>query len=1101
MVMAHKERVGRGLDAVRDGIGPVCTLVWTAQYGDDWITTIQARDRGAVGKPDPSDVSFLLKGMHNTWQEAWRDRLGPAERAYTSELRDFRNSWAHGGKFTTDDTYRMLDTAERLLGAFSAAEQVKIVQELKRDLQRQNFDEQARSERRKTAAKPTDGEPLQGLAPWREVMTPHADVASGDFEQAEFAADLYQVATGNADPEYGEPVAFFSRTYLTNGLRDLLIGAAKRLSGSGGDPVIDLQTNFGGGKTHSMIAMYHLASGTSADELRGVGELLREEGLSVPKQVARAVIVGQWVSPASPSVKPDGTEIYTLWGEIAYQLAGRKGYELVEAEDVSGSNPASKLIELFRMAGPSIVLIDEWVAYARQLPSKDTDPALTGGQFDTQFTFAQALTEAAAAVDNVVVLVSIPASDLEIGGDKGREALQRLSHVVRRTSAQWKPAEDDESFEIVRRRLFEPITEENARVRDGIIKAFVDSYRAKPGDFPSHVSEAEYRRRMELSYPIHPELFDRLYSDWSTLDRFQRTRGVLRLMAKVISVLWDRGDQNLMIMPGTLPLDESQVSNELTGYLSPEWDPVIRSDIDGGNALPLHIDQANRNLGRYSATRRVARAVFMASAPQDDARNGIDIKVITLGVAQPGEAPGTFADALRRLSGDATYLYVDGSQYWYSLRPNITRLAADRANSNVTDNDADDEIKRRLQKSSAGGPFAGVHAFPDGPGDVPDDNDGVHLVVLPTTSHHVPSTDDSPALAFATQLLTQRNAGPRLNRNLLVFCAASETRLAELRTAVRQYLAWQSILDDHKSDRIELSKGDESQAKSKLSETDETITQRVFETYQHVLVPEQAPGTREIRWHQTKPSGAGSLAERVARKLESEERLITNYGGTRVRMDLDKIPLWTERKDISVEALWKAYSQFPYLPRLASSSVLLGAVSDGVSKLDWETETFAYADGHDDSRWVGMTVAQHVAARPSGLLVAPDAAAAQIAADAAAAAARAGSTPDADVEPGSGETGADSSTAGDDKVEAPPTASTERSYYAQFSLDSVRAIRQLEDILQNVVQHLASAPGSSVELTMEINASSDGFEDRVRRVVKENANQLGAKGNQGGEFE
>lgn len=516
--------------------------------------------------------------------------MGNAERAYTSELRDFRNAWAHGGQFSTDDTYRMLDTAERLLSSVSAAAQVSVIKDLKRDLQRQRFDEESRAERRKTAAKATKGEPLKGLAPWREVMTPHADVASGNFEQAEFAADLYQVAKGEAGDEYRDPVAFFSRTYITHGLRAMLVGAAKRLSGAGGDPVIDLQTNFGGGKTHSMIAMYHMVSGVDPSELRGIGEILADEGLSVPSNIARAVIAGQWMTPTSADVKDDGTEVHTLWGEIAYQLAGRAGYELVEAADLAGSNPGSKMIDLFKMAGPSIVLIDEWVAYARALPAKEGDPSAVGGDFDTQFTFAQVLTEAAAAVDNVVVLGSIPMSDLEVGGEKGREALNRLSHVVRRTSAQWKPAEDDESFEIVRRRLFEPITPDNIRVRDGIIRAFIDSYRQKAGDFPSHVSERDYRRRMELSYPIHPELFDRLYGDWSTLDRFQRTRGVLRLMAKVISVLWDRGDQNLMIMPGTVPLDDAQVANELVGYLSPEWDPVIRSDIDGGNSLPLRID-------------------------------------------------------------------------------------------------------------------------------------------------------------------------------------------------------------------------------------------------------------------------------------------------------------------------------------------------------------------------------------------------------------------------------------------------------------------------------------------------------------------------------
>ncbi len=1093
MVMSNNERVGRGLDAVRDGIQPVCELAWSAHYGAAWLDEVRSRDRSAGGGGEPGDIGFLLKGMLNTWQEVWRSRLGPSERAYTTELRDFRNTWAHQGQFSTDDAYRMLDTAERLLQSFSAGEQVKVVQGLKRDLQRQIIDEQARSERRKTAARPTEGEPLKGLASWRDVITPHADVANGSFEQAEFAADLYQVATNNADAEYQDPIAFFRRTYLTAGLRELLIRAARRLSGNGGDPVVDLQTNFGGGKTHSMIALYHLASEIQASDLPGVGELLAAEGLTLPRSIARAVIVGQWLSPASPTVKADGTEVHTVWGEMAYQLAGREGYQLVEAEDRSGTNPGEKLIQLFRLAGPSVVLIDEWVAYARQLPSREGEPSLIGGHFDTQFTFAQALTEAAAAVPNVVVLVSIPASDIEVGGDKGQDALARLRNVVRRKSAQWKPAEDDESFEIVRRRLFEPMTPEKARIRDGVIKAFSDYYKEKKVDFPSEVTEGEYRRRMELSYPIHPELFDRLYKDWSTLDRFQRTRGVLRLMATVVSVLWQRGDQNLLIMPGTIPMDEALVSSELMKYLEDGWDPVIRSDIDGANALPLRLDQANTNLGRYSATRRVARAVYLASAPREEGHRGIDLKLITLGVAQPGEAPGTFADALRRLSSDATYLYVDGAQYWYSLRANITRLAADRANSNFTDENADDEIRRRMSSIRELRPFVAMHAFPDGPGDVVDDDDGVHLVVLPTTAHHVPNAEASPALELAGAILAQRNAGPRLNRNLVVFVAPGEARLAELRAATRQYLAWKSIVDDRASDRLELTMGDEAQARSKVNETNDTVTQRVAETFQHVLVPEQTAGTKEIRWHQTKPTGSGSLPERIARRLEVEERLITSYGGTRVKMDLDRVPLWTERGDISLEALWSAYAQFPYLPRLASFDVLAGAVSDGVTKISWVTDTFAYADAHDGARWVGLVSVVQVVPKRSGLVVKGELALAQMTRE------QAPSTPSGDASPeglGGEKTSADASAGSRGDPGGASGSVLPTSFYGKFDLNTVRAIRQLEDILQNVVEHLSRSPNASVHLTLEINSKADGYDERTQRVVNENSGQLGATGHE-----
>jgi len=1094
--MANNERVGRGLDAVRNGIQAICEAAWSAAYGEDWLNKVQEHDRAPIGRPDPDDLIFLLKGMQNTWQEVWKNRLGSSERAYTSELRDARNKWAHQNQFSTSDTERMLDTAERLLQAFSAVEEVKIVQGLKRELRRQVVDEEGRSAYRKNAAKPTEGEPLKGLAPWRDLITPHSDVASGRFEQAEFAADLYQVATNNADEEYQDPVAFFRRTYLTNGLRELLTGAARRLSGNGGDPVVDLQTNFGGGKTHSMIALYHLASGVSAGDLPGIGELLAEEGLSLPNRVARAVIVGQWLSAASPSLKPDGTQVHTIWGEIAYQLAGIEGYKLVEAEDRLGTNPGSKLTTLFKLAGPSIILIDEWVAYARQLPAREGEPELIAGDFDTQFTFAQTLTEAAAAADNVVVLVSIPASDIEVGGEKGQQALDRLRNVVRRKSAQWKPAEDDESFEIVRRRLFEPMTSENARIRDGVIRGFLEYYRDRKEDFPSEVTEGEYRRRMELSYPIHPELFDRLYKDWSTLDRFQRTRGVLRLMATVISVLWQRGDKNLLIMPGTIPMDDARVNSELTKYLEDGWDPVIRTDIDGANALPLRLDSQHANLGRYSATRRVARAVYLASAPREESRRGIDLKLITLGVAQPGESPGTFADALRHLSGEATYLYVDGAQYWYSLRANITRLAADRAVSNLTDDNADDEIKRRLKLMRDFGAFSVVHVFPDGPGDVTDDDDGVHLVVLPTTAHHLPNVDESPAISMAREILSQRNAGPRLNRNMLVFCAPTESLLTGLRTSARQYLAWNSILEDERTQKLELTNADQAQARSKVKETDETVTQRINETYQHVLVPEQSPGTRDIFWHQTRPTGIGSVAERISKKLAGEERLISIYGGTRVRMDLDRIPLWTERSDLSIEALWKAYCQFLYLPRLASFEVLVAAISDGVSKFAWQSEAFAYADGHDGNRWVGLTAGQHVSARPGGFVVAPHAATTQL--DLESVPQISPELPDGEESRGGGFASESGGAIPEKRVSDPVSpgggASLPTSFYGKFNLDSVRAIRQLEAILQNVVEHLMRTGKASIDLTLEVNATSAGFDEHVQRTVKENASQLGAKG-------
>jgi hypothetical protein len=1082
MVMANTERVSKALDLLRDGLRPKCEETWAGFYGDGWLDAINAQMHKPESDPSTSDIAFLFKGMKATWNDLFSHGFPQAIRSLVFELADVRNTWAHQGSFTTDDTVRALDSMERVLEVFGNIDERQQIRALRRDLMRQMFDEESRSERRKTAAKPTEGQPQAGLTPWREIITPHADVASGRFDQAEFAADLYEVLDGTAEEEYQDPTAFFARTYLTQGLRDLLIGAARRLSGDGGDPVIELQTNFGGGKTHSMIGLYHLASGVPEKDLPGVGEALAAAGVSLPPNIARAVLVGQMISPSAPMPVAKGINLHTLWGHLAFQLGGADGYELVRTDDEKGTNPGAALKKLFQTYGPAVVLIDEWVAYARQLRDGGDGERLAGGDFDTQFTFAQALTEAAAAVPNVVVLVSIPASDIEVGGDRGKTALEKLKNVVTRKAAQWQPASPDESFEIVRRRLFDPIPDDKAKIRDGVIRAFAEMYRTQPGDFPSGTSEAEYRRRMELSYPIHPELFDRLFGDWSALDKFQRTRGVLRLMALAISQLWQRGDQSLLIMPGNLPMDSGALVSEMKKYLEEGWDPVIKSDVDGENALPLRIDKENKHFGRISATRRAARTVYMGSAARPDGSRGIDVKSVVLGCVQPGEPVGQFSDALKRLSGQATHLYVDGAQYWYSLQPNVTRVAADRAASNYTDRDADDEVKKRIKAQTDRGGFVGIHVFAEGPGDVDDDDEGVRLVVLAPDATHSPNDQNSPAVALAGKILAQRDGGPRLNRNLLVFTAAAANRLGELRAAARTHLAWCSVVEDRVA--LDLTEHQKKQAESKVSESSQQVDSLIAETFTQILTPAQEPGTSEIKWQTTKATATGELGARVTKKLATEEKLIKEYGGVRVRMDIDRYDLWTERGDIAVGDLWSMYARYPHMPRLASSASLFGAISDGTSNTNWEQETFGYADASDGATWFGVRTGQHVTPLISGLLIRPD-----MVPDPSTGGDEPGEGDGDTGEGGAGSTSSGKSSKGGDRS-AGGSGGSATHFYAQFDLDSVRGIKQLGEILEHVAPRLGK-----VELSLEIRSTNDsGYDDATQRIVSENARNLGAHG-------
>lgn len=1083
MVMANHERIGKALEYLRDGLAPVCEKTWEGFFGDGWLQEVNGRLHHPESNPATSDAAFLFKGIKVTWNDVFGAAFGPGIRSMVFELAEARNDWAHQNSFTADDSVRAMDTMERVLEAFGVVEERKAIRTLRRDLMRQMFDEEARSERRKTAARPTEGQPQAGLSPWRDVMTPHEDVATGRFDQAEFAADLYEVANGTADEEYQDPKQFFSRTYLTEGLGDMLSGAARRLSGDGGDPVIELQTNFGGGKTHSMIALWHLASGIPANQLAGVGELLAEKHLALPDEIARASLVGQTISPSAPFVAEDGIELHTLWGHLAYQLGGRAGYDLVRTDDEAGTNPGAALKTLFERFGPGVVLIDEWVAYARQLRDGDSD-RLAGGDFDTQFTFAQTLTETASAVPNVVVLVSIPASDIEVGGERGQVALTKLKAVVSRKAAHWQPASPNESFEIVRRRLFDPITEDKARVRDGVIRAFMEMYKNSKGEFPSGTDEAEYRRRMEQSYPIHPELFDRLFGDWSALDKFQRTRGVLRLMALAISRLWQSGDQSLLIMPGSLPMDWGPLVSEMRKYLEDGWDPVIKSDVDGENSLPLRIDNEVKHFGRISATRRAARTVYLASSPRPDGSRGTDIRSVVLGCAQPGEPVGQFADALKRLSGQATHLYVDGAQYWYSLQPNVTRVAADRAASNYTDRDADDEVRRRISAQSDRGNFSAMQVFAEGPGDVPDDDDGVRLVVLAPDATHTSGDEDSPAARLAASILSQREGGPRLNRNMLVFTAADPNRLAELRAAARQYLAWRSIVADHEA--LDLTPHQKKQAESKVNETSTQVDSLIGETFTQVLTPSQQAGTADVTWKSTKASTNGDIGARVTNKLTTEEKLIAAYSGVRIRMDIDRLSLWSDRHDLSVGDLWTAYARYPYMTRLSSFDVLAIAVGDGTASMSWTTETFAYSEAYNDDgdRWVGVRTGENVSPTRSGLLIHPD------------------HVPEPEApggeslgEPGSksgeGESG-EGSGPGQPRGgggKQPPDSDAPQDFYAVFNLDAVRCVKDFNAVVENVLNHL----GTEVEIAVEIRAKdTEGFNDATRRTVSENAKNLGA---------
>ena len=1106
MAVSNRDRVGKALDLLQAGLAPYVEREMQARHGADWRGKVSATFPSGR-TPSTLDVQALLSIMRECWPDVFSRKLGNEERTLVHELREVRNRWAHQQAFSFDDAYRALDSVARLLTAV-AAEEAAIVEREKHELLRLRYEEQRQQQLRRAAAVATEGQPLAGLPPWREVVTPHPDVASGRYQEAEFAADLAQVVRGEGAAEYRDPVEFFRRTFLTDGLRQLLVDAVRRLAGTGGDPVVQLQTNFGGGKTHSMLALYHLFSGTPPRALLGVADVLRDAGVDQLPHVRRVVLVGNRISPGNPVVKPDGTVVRTLWGELAWQLGGPAAFARVQADDERATSPGDVLRELMNAYGPCLLLIDEWVAYARQLHDA---PDLPGGSFETHFTFAQALTESASAARQCLLVVSLPASDsaasphavaedVEVGGERGRAALERLRNVVGRVEASWRPASAEEGFEIVRRRLFEPLVErEQYTARDGVARAFYDHYRTQAQEFPSDCRDASYEKRLRDAYPIHPELFDRLYTDWSTLVKFQRTRGVLRLMAAVIHSLWERGDRNPLIMPASVPIDDPRVQTELTRYLPDNWVPVIEKDVDGPSALPHRLDEEVPNLGRFQAARRVARTIYLGSAPTATAANrGVEDRQIKLGCVMPGESPAVFGDALRRLGTAATYLYQDGARYWYSIQPTVTKLAEDRAEQLQREPDkVAEEIGKRLRANLRDkGDFAAVHPLPHSGHDVPDDLDARLVVLGPEYPYS--REPGNKAETAARTIWESRGSAPRLYRNTLVFLAVDQARLQDLDEAVRRYLAWDWIVNGRGTD--DLTAQQVRQAETQKKAADDAIVARLPEAYQWLLVPVQPSPQGALEWKAFRLLGSEALAVRASKKLRHDELLITAMAGTRLKMELDKIPLW--RGDyVEIKQLADDFARYVYLPRLRDPAVLVGAIRDGLGLLLWRQDSFAYADSYDAAtgRYVGLRAGRlDVLAgnNLTGLLVRPDVAGEQLDRESAPPPSPGGDGPE--PRPPGGQ-GPEPRPAGDDHGDgrgAPtpnprPAPAAPKRFHGAVALNPIRVGSDAGRVAEEVIAHLAGLVGADVTVTLEIEAHIPaGAPDNVVRTVTENARAL-----------
>lgn len=1091
-----KQRVDRALEALRVGLGPYVVRCLEARYGANW-RSYASRAAGVSG--GELDTYALLKTLLDNFQELFRQdpRMRKA-RSYISIALDARNAVAHfDGHMEEREALRYLDAIREVLAAIGAQDEVGVVDALY-DEQKREAATAAPGEPRERAARDSEGaEPATGrapsrLRPWREVVQPHPDVLTARFTDAEFAANLAHVDQGLGSEEYTDPLAFFRITYVTEGLRRVLGRAVERFAGQGGDPVIGLQTNFGGGKTHTLLALYHLAGATAGrcplTDLPGLAEILNEKGVKSLPPARRAVFVGTHKGPSEAMHRSDGREVRTVWGYLAYQLGGWSAVDEIAASEANRTNPGSeKLVAILRAAAPCLILLDEVVAFAKQL---------RGEEYEAFHAFLQSLTEAAAAVPRAMVVGSLPQSKVEVGDARGEEALRRLEKLFGRVQSPWTPASDVETFEIVRRRLFQPLDEEGEKARDATIQAFGKFYREHAADFPPEVTTPAYREEMRRAYPIHPEILERFSKDWSTLEQFQRTRGILKIMANAIYALWRAENNAPLITLGLLPLGEEKVRTAILEPLDPAYRAILQAEVEGEMSLPARLEAERQRFGKTQAATRAARALFLATAPhRGSAKGAVGAAALHLACAVPGDQLAIFLEAVRVLAERSAYLYREGDRYWFSTQPTLNRLAEERA-KDLPPEEVDAQITeflRREQREKGG--FHRVYAAPDDLLEI-DDTRALGLVILPPTLAHAargakapPSgatpSEDTPAQRAILDTLQRRGPSQRKYRNALVFVAADRDGLETCRELARSYLAWKSIVAD-KALEANMTGAQREHAKSRCEQLCQTLQQRIRSTWSHVFYPVAASdgetGVGVARGFALELASVVNrapgkpIAPLVYDKLRDQEIIVEQLGPDTLLASLREV--WHEDKPhIEVATLIDYFASFVYLPRLRDETTLIQAIEKLVGKLDgpvgfakgFDPQTGAYREPVRVASSLGSDVAQGLLVWRSAL---PEPAAPAAAAPASAAA----------------DLGA---AAGDRPRPADPGRKKPRRFFASIPLDPRQPGLQVAKIAENILVELGRPHDANLQLTLEIHANApDGYPPDVVEVVHANLRDL-----------
>ena len=733
------------------------------------------------------------------------------------------------------------------------------------------------------------------LPNWWQVTTPHRDIREGRLSEAIFAADLGDVAFGKAPIEYKDATTFFQKTFLTQGLKNLLENVLSRLSeGKGlsaattaaqaGDPVIQLQTPFGGGKTHALLTLYHVVKNREKIKHLEVFSKFPE-----PENTKVVVFVGTQADPLKGR---------TPWGEIAHQLGV---YKLVKEHDEKRLSPGKEVLNEILGETSVLILMDEIVEYV--VKAKDFADQISA--------FSQEITEAIKSKDNCCLVCTLPSSAPY--GETGERALSELQRIYGRIEAVYTPVEGIEIYEVIRKRLFEDIGDE--KTRKEVAQSYFDLYQKLGTDVPSEAKEIEYRERIEHAYPFHPELIDVLYERWGSYPTFQRTRGVLRLLAEVIADLYKKIPSPL-IQSCLVNLENQAIRREFVKHIGNEYDSVIAADIAGKNAKAPKIDkEMGSEYERYGIASGIATSVFLYSF-SGAAKKETTLPRIRVALLREGIPHTIVGDAIGKLEEELWYFHSERKQYAFRNQPNLNRVIVDREET-ISNERIQEELKNLIQRNA--GKALEVYLWPEGVSDIPD-NKNLKLAMLAPDFPY----DSEKGKKLALEFFEKAGTGFRVYKNTLFILAMDDAQYVTLSKSLKRFLAILEVQND-KGIFETLTKESQEELRKKTKDAEKEIPFRILTAYRHLALLED----KGVVWQDLGIPTVGtsvSISERVKQYLKDKERILSRLTPKYI---IDRA-FARDENEKSVNEIYELPFKTPGIPIWENENVLLDAIKNGV---------------------------------------------------------------------------------------------------------------------------------------------------------------------------